>query len=193
MLRSSLINFFHQTVLLVQNSGYFGSLISSKKGDASSQWLSGPMFELRMGQYRLYRDDRHRENAPHFIVFSLNNLGHYWGPIKIARVHAGTFMRDSFEIGLFPPYSSCHFRVKISPNPHSMGHMFFGLQWSLETISLEIMGEDGVDRHVPWNDLNLTNWFLHWVIWARVRFWVMLHQRKRRRFHYSRRPMWFRR
>ena len=135
MLRSSLINFFHQTVLLVQNSGYFGSLISSKKGDASSQWLSGPMFELRMGQYRLYRDDRHRENAPHFIVFSLNNLGHYWGPIKIARVHAGTFMRDSFEIGLFPPYSSCHFRVKISPNPHSMGHMFFGLQWSLETIS----------------------------------------------------------
>ena len=32
-----------------------------------------------------------------------------------------------------------------------------------------------------------------WVILALIRFWVMLHQQKRRRFHYSRRPMWFRR
>ena len=40
----------------------------------------------------------------------------------------------------------------------------------------------------------LKKWvFSHWLIWAQVRFWVMLHQQKQRRFHYSRRPMWFRR
>ena len=96
---------------------------------------------------------------------TLSYLGHYWGPIKIARVHVGTFMRDSFEIGLFSRCSSLtlsRWKFHLTPiawdpyRSYHMAHMFFGLQWSQETISSEIMGGDGVDRRLPWNDLNLT-------------------------------------